>query len=551
MSLDTVKITVNGKDFYTKKGTTLEQIAKEFEKDFKHPILIAKANNSLKELNYKVEKPKNITFLDLNTKEGNRIHINTLMFILSVAVKELYGVKYDVHSRHSIDKGLYVGTNFVLTESRLNDIKKKMKEIIMEERPITKLNVDRLEARDYFSKIGDKSKVNILKYTTNSYISLYKLGNYYDYFYTKMPINTKYVKEFDLTYIAKDGLVLRFPTIYSNDTIKEYQDHPGMFKAFKDCSDWAKTMNVTDASLLNDIVSTGKIDEFIRINEAKQNNELLELAKRIKNNGELKAVLLAGPSSSGKTTTSKKLCMYLKSFGVKPLVISMDDYFVEREETPVDENGKPDYECLEAVDLKLLDKQLQELVSGEEVTIPTYNFLTGKKEYKEKRKLDPNGIIVMEGIHALDDKILKNSNGKNVFRIYISALTELNIDNHNCISTTSNRLLRRIVRDNKTRGHSVQKTLSSWGEVRKGEEKYIFPYQDNADYVFNSGLLYEIGILKTYVEPLLYAVDPRDSCYEEAKRLINFLGFFLPIPADAIPQDSVLREFIGGSCFYE
>ena len=551
MSLDTVKITVDGKDFYTKKGTTLEAIAKEFEKDFKHPILVAKANNSLKELNYKVEKPKNITFLDLTSKEGNKIHINTLVFILSVAVKELYGIKYDVYSRHSIDKGLYIGTNFVLTESRLEDIKKKMEEIINEERPITKLNVDRLEARDYFSKIGDKSKVNILKYTTNSYITLYKLGNYYDYFYTRMPINTKYVKEFDLTYISKDGLVLRFPTIYNSDTIKEYQDHPGMFKAFKDCSDWAKTMNVTDASLLNDVVSTGKIDEFIRINEAKQNNELLELAKRIKNNGELKAVLLAGPSSSGKTTTSKKLCMFLKSFGVKPLVISMDDYFVEREETPVDENGKPDYECLEAVDLKLLDKQLQELVSGEEVTLPTYNFLTGKKEFKEKAKLDPNGIIVMEGIHALDDKILKNSNGKNVFRIYISALTELNIDNHNCISTTSNRLLRRIVRDNKTRGHSVQKTLSSWGEVRTGEEKYIFPYQDNADYVFNSGLLYEIGILKTYVEPLLYSVDPRDSCYEEAKRLINFLGFFLPIPADAIPQDSVLREFIGGSCFYE
>ena len=215
-----------------------------------------------------------------------------------------------------------------------------------------------------------------------------------------------------------------------------------------------------------------------------------------------------------------------------------------------DGDGKPDYECLEAVDLKLLDQQLQDLVSGEEVTLPTYNFLTGKKEFKDKAKLDTNGIIVMEGIHALDDKILKNSNGRNVFRIYISALTELNIDNHNYISTTSNRLLRRIVRDNKSRGHSVQKTLTSWAEVRNGEEKYIFPYQDNADYVFNSGLVYEIGVLKTYVEPLLFAVDPRDSCYEEAKRLINFLGFFLPIPADAIPQDSILREFIGGSCFY-
>ncbi len=549
MNLDTVKIMVQGKDFYTKKGTTLEEIAKEFEKDFNHPILIAKANNSLKELNYKIDKTKNITFLDLNSKEGNRIHVNTLVFILSVAVKELYGIKYDIRSCHSIDKGLYIKTNFVLTESRLNDIKNKMMEIIKEERPITRLNVDRLEARDYFSKIGNKSKVNILKYTTNTYITLYKLGTYYDYFYTKMPINTKYVKEFDLTYLAKDGFVLRFPTIYSNDKIKEYEHHPGMFKAFNECSNWAKTIKITNASELNGVVSTGRIDEFIRINEAKQNNELFELAKRIKNNGELKAVLLAGPSSSGKTTTSKKLCMYLKSFGIIPTVISMDDYFVERDETPLDQNGKPDYECLEAVDLKLLDKQLYDLVNGSEVVVPTYNFLTGKKEFKNKLKLDQNGILVIEGIHALDNKVLGNSNGKNVFRIYVSPLTELNIDNHNCISTTSNRLLRRIVRDNKTRGHSVQKTLSSWAEVRTGEEKYIFPYQDNADYVFNTGLLYEIGVLKTYVEPLLYAVDPRDSCYEEAKRLINFLGLFLPIPADAIPQDSVLREFIGESFF--
>ena len=550
MNLDTVKIKVNGKEFYTKKKTTLEEISKEFEKEYKHPILIAKANNSLKELNYQVVKTKDIKFLDLTSSEGNRIHINTLVFILEVAIKELYGIKYDIYTRHSIDKGLYISTNFELTEQRLNDIKNKMLEIIKEQRPITKLNVDRLEARDYFSKIGDKSKVNILKYTTNTYITLYKLGNYYDYFYTKMPINTKYVQEFDLTYISNSGLVLRFPTVYKNDEIAEYEHHPGMLKVFKECHEWASAINITNASELNDIVSTGKIDEYIRITEAKQNNELLELAKKIKNNAELKAVLLAGPSSSGKTTTSKKLCMYLKSFGVKPLVISMDDYFVEREETPMDENGKPDYECLEAVDLKLLDEQLRALVKGEEVTLPTYNFLTGKKEFKDKAKLDANGIIVMEGIHALDSKILKNSNGKNVFRIYISALTELNIDNHNYISTTSNRLLRRIVRDNKTRGHNVQKTISSWSEVRKGEEKYIFPYQDNADYVFNSGLIYEIGVLKTYVEPLLFAVDPRDSCYEEAKRLINFLGFFLPIPADAIPQDSILREFIGGSCFY-
>ena len=547
--MDNIKVIINNEEFYTKKGTKLKTIAEVYQKNYKHPILVAKVNNTLKELNYEITKTKNIEFLDLNTRDGNKIHVNGLLFILSVAIKELYGIKYDIKVQHSIDKGLYIATNFELTEQRLNDIKNKMQEIISEKRPITKLNVDRLEARDYFSKVGNKSKVNILKYTTNTYITLYKLGDYYDYFYTKMPIYTSDVKEFALTYLSKEGFVLRFPTVYSEDKIKEYQDHPHLFQAFKDCREWCNIMYVNDASQLNDLVSTGRIDEFIKINETKQNSELMELARKIHENKDIKVVLLAGPSSSGKTTSSKKICMFLRNFGAKPQVLAMDDYFVERDETPLDENGKPDYECLEAVDLKLFDKQIAAIMKGEEVTIPTYNFLTGSKEYTKKIQLDKDGILVIEGIHALDKNVLTNIDRKNVFRIYISALTELNIDNHNYVSTTDNRLLRRIVRDNKTRGHSVQKTLSTWPEVRKGEEKYIFPYQDNADYTFNSALIYEIGALKTYVEPLLYAVDPRDSCYEEAKRLINFLGFFLPIPADAIPQDSILREFIGGSFF--
>ena len=547
--MDNVRITINNEEFFTKKKTTLKEIAKVFQKNFKHPIIAAKVNNSLKELDYQITKPKDIEFVDLTTKEGNKIHVNGLLFVLIVAIKELYGIRYDIKVEHSIDKGLYIRTNFELNEQRLKDIKNKMTEIIKEERPITKLNVDRLEARDYFSKIGDKSKVNVLKYTTNTYITLYKLGQYYDYFYTKMPISTGVLKEFDFTFISKEGFVLRFPTIYSKDKIKDYESHPNMFKVFEECRQWCNTMNVSNASELNALVSTGKIDEFIKIAESKQNQELMDLAKKIYESKTIKVVMLAGPSSSGKTTTSKKICMYLKSFGIKPVVISMDDYFVEREETPVDERGKPDYECLQAIDIKLLDKQLHDLVDGKEVIVPTYNFLTGKKEFKNKLQLDKNGILVIEGIHALDDRILGNADGKNVFRIYISPITELNVDNHNYISTTDNRLLRRIVRDNKTRGHSVNSTISTWPEVRNGEEKYIFPYQDNADYTFNSALIYEIGILKTYVEPLLYAVDPRDSCYEEAKRLINFLGFFLPIPADAIPQDSILREFIGGSFF--
>ena len=541
--MDNIKITINDKEFYVKRKTTLAEIANEFQSNYHHPILIAKVNNTLKELNYEITKPKNIEFLDLTSREGNKIHVNALIFILVVSIKELYGAKYDIRVQHSIDKGLYIETNFEITEKRLNDIKEKMNKIIAEERPITKLNVDRLEARDYFSKIGDKAKVNILKYTTNTYITLYKLGEYYDYF------NTKQVPEFDLTYLQNNGLVLRFPTVYINDQIKDYENHPNMFRVFNECHAWGELMHIKNAADLNALVSTGKVEELIRISETKQSNELLQLAERIYNNKDLKIVLLAGPSSSGKTTTSKKLCMFLRSFGVNPAVISMDDYFVEREETPLNEEGKPDYECLEAVDLKLFDNQIEQILKGEEVVTPTYNFLTGNKEYNNKIKLGNSDVLVIEGIHALDKRVLTNISKNKIFRIYISALTELNIDNHNYISTTDNRLLRRIIRDNKTRGHGVQRTISTWPDVRSGEEKYIFPYQDNADYTFNSALIYEIGVLKTYAEPLLYAVDPSDSCYEEAKRLINFLGFFLPIPADAIPKDSILREFVGGSFF--
>ena len=547
--MDNIKITINDKEFYVKRKTTLAEIANEFQSNYHHPILISKVNNTLKELNYEITKPKNIEFLDLTSREGNKIHVNALIFILVVSIKELYGAKYDIRVQHSIDKGLYIETNFEITEKRLNDIKEKMNKIIAEERPITKLNVDRLEARDYFSKIGDKAKVNILKYTTHTYIPLYKLGEYYDYFYTKMPINTKQVPEFDLTYLQNNGLVLRFPTVYINDQIKDYENHPNMFRVFNECHAWGELMHIKNAADLNALVSTGKVEELIRISETKQSNELLQLAEKIYNNKDLKIVLLAGPSSSGKTTTSKKLCMFLRSFGVNPAVISMDDYFVEREETPLNEEGKPDYECLEAVDLKLFDNQIEQILKGEEVVTPTYNFLTGNKEYNNKIKLGNSDVLVIEGIHALDKRVLTNISKNKIFRIYISALTELNIDNHNYISTTDNRLLRRIIRDNKTRGHGVQRTISTWPDVRSGEEKYIFPYQDNADYTFNSALIYEIGVLKTYAEPLLYAVDPSDSCYEEAKRLINFLGFFLPIPADAIPKDSILREFVGGSFF--
>ena len=465
------------------------------------------------------------------------------------SVKKLYGANADINVQHSLDKGIYIESNFKLTETKVAAIKDMMKSIINANMPITKATIDRLEAIRYFEEIGDFVKAGVMKYNTDTYITLYRLENLYNYFYDLMPPTTEYVKAFDLTYIEDNGFILQFPTVYVTDKITKYKHHPNMFKVFREYREWGAILNIKSSVDLNEIISLGKINDLIKIDETLQNNRLLRIAKDINNRKDIKIVLIAGPSSSGKTTTSKKLCLLLKSFGLNPKVISMDDYFLEKINTPKDEQGNYDFECLEALDLKLFDKQIESLLKHEEITIPTYNFVLGKKEFKSTMKVEDNDIILIEGIHALDNKILTNISRDKKYKIYISALTELNMDNHNRISTTDNRLLRRIIRDNRTRNLKVEQTLKQWPSVRRGEEKYIFPYQDEADYTINTAAIYEIGVLKTYVEPLLYSVPVDSPYYDEAKRLINFLKLFLPIPADAIPQDSILREFIGNSYF--
>ena len=550
--IETLEIKVNGHKYQVSKGVTLEELASQFQKEYRYPIILAKVNNILKELTSEITNQANIEFLDLTSREGNRTHISGLTYVLIYSIKKLYGKNADALVQHSLDKGIYIETNFKLTSSKVAAIKEEMQRIIESDIPITKMTIDRLEAIDYFEKIGEKVKAGVMRYNTNTYITLYRLGNYYNYFYNLMPTSTGKLSAFNLTYIKENGFLLQFPTVYISEKIKPYQPHPGMFEAFQEYRDWAKIMKVENSVDLNRVISTGKISDLIRIDETLQGNRLLMLSRRInENKDKIKIVLLAGPSSSGKTTTSRKLCMFLQSFGLHPKVLSMDDYFVEREENPKDKNGNPDYECLEAIDLKLFDSQLSDLLKGKELTIPTFNFALGKKEYRDKLTLQSDDIIVIEGIHALDPKILTNIPRENKFKIYISPLTELNMDNQNRISTTDNRLLRRIIRDNRTRGYDVEHTLKSWASVREGEEKYIFPYQDEADYTINSALIYEIGVLKTYVEPLLYSVPNDSPYYEEAKRLINFLRLFLPIPADDIPQDSILREFIGNGCFHD
>ena len=548
--IELVEVNINNKKYKYNKDTTLQEIAKEFQSNFSYPILLAKINNTIKELTSPIKKDATIEFLDLTDREGNRCHINCLTYIMLYAVKKLYGPSADIRVRHSLDKGLYIETTFKLTENKVELIKDMMKSIIKADMPISKVTIERLEAIKYFESTNDFAKAGVMNYNTDNYITLYRLGNLYNYFYSPMPTSTELVKDFDLTYIKDNGLILRFPTVYITDKIKKYEHHPNMFEVFKECRKWAKIIHIENSVDLNKVVSLGRINDLIKIDETLQSNRLLEVAKTINQKRDtIKIVLLAGPSSSGKTTTSKKLCLLLKSFGLNPKVISMDDYFVERTQTPKDKNGNYDYECLEALDLKLFDKQIGSLLRGEEIIAPTYNFTLGKKEFKNRMHLNEEDIIVIEGIHALDTKILTNISKEHKFKIYISPLTELNIDNHNRISTTDNRLLRRIVRDNRTRGYQVEDTFTIWPNVREGEEKYIFPYQDEADVTINTALIYELGVLKTYVEPLLFSVPTTSPFYEEAMRLLRFLRLFLPIPADTIPQDAIIREFIGNSYF--
>lgn len=545
-----IEINVMGEVRKITSGLTYSDLANEYQEAFKYPIMLAKVGNIYKELSEYVGANEEIEFVDLKDSTANRVYVNALILLLSHATTTLFGYSSKVFVKYSIDKGIYITTNFDLTEQKLKELKKKMIEIVDNNVTITKCNVLRKEAIEYFRMQKDHSKVNLFNYNTNRYVTLYKLGGTYDYFFSLMPMGTGVLKYFDLHWLNNKGFVLLFPTVYS-DGIKPYEHHPKLFEVFNEYSKWADIMKIGNVPDLNKVVSSGRADDIIRIDETLQSNRLLNIAREIVlKKKDIKIILIAGPSSSGKTTTCKKLSMYLRSFGLEPREISMDNYFVDREKTPKDENGEYDFECLEAINVKAFDKDVKDLLNGKGVKLPTYNFITGMSEPgSEDTYLDQNEVLIIEGIHALNDKILTSIDRKNKYKIYLSPLTILTIDIHNRISTTDNRLLRRIVRDNRTRGYNVENTLKAWKKVRLGEEKHIFPNQDAADVVFNTELIYEIGVLKTYVEPLLYSVPSTSPHYKDAIRLINMLKTFLPIPSDAIPDDSLLREFIGGSCF--
>ena len=535
------------------KNITYYELSKDFQKNYSYPILVAKVDNNITNLDTECEKNCNVDFYDRTSVEGNTVYCSSLQFMLIVAAKRVFGKDTRIKIEHSIDKGVYCEIRGVkLNKTLLKRVEDEMKSLIEEDLHFVRVSVPRLEAIRYFKKEKQMDKVKVLRYISNTFVNLYRLDDYYDYFFTEMAYSTKQIDCFKLTYIKGDGFVLSMPDIYNPECTLDYKHHRLVFDKFLDYTNWGERIGIDCASDLNKMVSLGRYDEVIRLAEANFESQLANVSNLVYQDKNIKIVLIAGPSSSGKTTTSKKLAVYLQTLGFKTHAISVDDFFLDRLDTPKLPNGEYDFESIKAIDLELFNRQLSELLDGKKVLLPQYNFILGKKEFKNKwLQIKDNDIIIIEGLHALNDELTCSIERKNKFKIYISPLTQLNIDDHNRIHTSDTRRLRRIVRDNKFRGHSASSTLNMWKNIREGEEKFIFPFQDDADIVVNTALVYELGVLKTYAEPLLFSVEEDDPVYPEAIRLINFLRNFLPIPSDEVPKDSILREFIGGSGFKE
>ncbi len=555
MSEKTVTVTYNQYNQLEEKefpvGTTLKQISKSFRQYYDYDILVAKADNDILELSETITKKCNIEFYDRSSTLGYSVYTASAMFMMLVAVKHLYGEGVEVMIDHSIDAGVFCRIpGMEITDEVVSSIESEMHKIYLDDYLFKKLNVARTDAIQYFKKKNRMDKVNVLKYISNTFVNLYRLDDMYDYFYTKLAFSTRQINEFKLTKIDTRGFVLSFPTTVNPECTLDYVHHEKVFEEFQRYNEICMRLGVNNAADLNRIVSSAEIDDLIRLSENSYNTQLVRIADIIASKKEMKLILLAGPSSSGKTTTAKKLVTCLRSRGIHIIQLSTDDYFVNKVDTPRNEKGEYDFESLYTVDLTLFNKHLTQLLEGKRVEIPTYNFVTGKREYHgHYEQLGPNDMIIVEGIHALNDTLTMSINRRNKYKIYISPLTQMNIDNHSHVHTSDVRKLRRIVRDSKTRGYSASQTLHMWKSVEMGERKNIYPFQDEVDSVINSSLIYEVGLLKTYVEPLLFCVDENDKEYPEALRLINFLRNFLPIPSDDVPEDSVLREFIGGSCF--
>ena len=533
-------------------GSTLFDIFSEIGLEMSHGPISCKVNNKVEGMHYRVYNSKDLEFLDMTSSSGSRAYTRTLFFVLCKAVKDIFPASPDVIIDIPVSNGFYVDVRLgkELTEEEVGKLRNRMQEIIDAHMPIRRYMVPTEDAIALFQEKGDVEKVKLLKTSGSIYTTYYKIGDYVDYYYGTLLTNTSELYLFGLEKYY-DGMLLRIPSLKNPDQLGEITRQDKMFDIFKEHHRWQDIIGIRTVGDFNQAVTAGFSTDIINISEALQEKKIAQIAEDIAQRKGVKLVLLAGPSSSGKTTSCKRLSIQLAVSGLKPLQISLDDYFVDREKTPKDESGEYDYESIYALDLKLINEQFNALFRGEEVELPKYDFQSGKsKRSGKKLKMNDHNVLVVEGIHALNPELTSQIPDEQIYRVYASALTTILLDNHNYIPTTDNRLLRRIIRDNKYRGVSAQETIHRWPSVRAGENKWIFPFQENADAMLNTAMLYELAVIKMQAEPLLQQVPENCEEYAEAYRLLKFLKYFKGIPYNNLPPTSLLREFLGGSSFH-
>ena len=535
------------------EGTSYQEIARDFQKEYENDIVLVVVNGKLQELKKSLRQDCELRFETTGDSIGHQTYRRSMCLMLVKAFYDVGGhenVK-KVRIDFSVDKGLYctVEGNITLDAEFLDRVSARMLDMVEMDMPINKRTVHTDDAIALFHQHGMYDKERLFEYRRVSRVNLYSMNEFEDYYYGYMVPSAGYLKYFAL-HLYDEGFVIQMPTQKEPKKVPDFRPSHKLFEVLKESSKWGDMLGIETVGDLNDKITKDDMTDVILVQEAMQEKRIAEIASEIAKRPEVKFILVAGPSSSGKTTFSHRLSIQLRANGITPHPIAVDNYFVERKDTPRDENGNYDFECLEAVDVDLFNRQMMDLLSGKEVVIPTFNFITGQKEFVDKpTKLGESDVLVIEGIHCLNPEMTKALKDENKFKVYISALTQLNVDEHNRIPTTDGRLLRRMVRDARTRGSSAQRTISMWESVRRGEEKNIFPYQEEADVMFNSALIYELAVLKPYVETLLFGIDKNVPEYQEAKRLLKFMDYFVGIGSEKVPTNSLLREFIGGGCF--
>lgn len=548
-----IKVTAGQSIYEVEEGTTLEQLAKQLQKKEEPVILLAYMDGKLTELFTEIKKDCHVRFVTLKEQAGYMAYKRTATFIFLKACEDLLGKGESTKIAIDYSIGNSIFCDFSSMERVVDDkfadsIQKRMEQLYESDLPITKRSLDTDQASRYFDSVGLKGKRELFKFRRESKTNIYSMDGYDNYFYGYTAPSTGYIPTF-LVSAYQHGVVLQIPKRKQTEEIVPFTPQPKLFHVMQRSREWTKTMGVDTVGALNDEITYGNINHLILLQEGLQEKLLADISDEIVSKNK-RIILIAGPSSSGKTTFSHRLSIQLEIAGLTPHPVSMDDYFLDRELSPRDENGNYNFETIASLDVNLLTKHINQLLNGEEVDVPSYNFVTGKREYHGyKLKIGQKDVLVMEGIHGLNGTLTNEIPEDAKYRIYVSALNQINLDEHNRIPSSDGRLLRRIVRDAMTRGNDARETISRWDSVRKGEEDNIFPYQEEADVMFNSAQVYEIAVLKQYAEPLLFAVPKDCPEYQEAKRLLKFLEYFLNIPSEAIPKTSLLREFIGGSCF--